>query len=368
LSHPAVILVGGQGTRLRPLTERTRKDMLPLVDRPLLAYTFEHLRRHGVARAVLSCGYLPTQLRDFFGEEWEGFALDYRVEEDPLGTGGAIGFAARELRETFFEVNGDSLREADLSALARFHRESGAKATILLTPVADPTRYGLVRLEPDGRVQSFLEKPRPEEIDTNLINAGVYCLEPEVLELIPSDRPVSIEREVFPRLVEKGSCYGLALPGYWLDVGTPETYLQAHRDVLERNFETEVGKLLGRDYAHVAEAASVAEGARLVPPVFVGGRVAAGARIGSVATIGRGAEVAADATIENSVIGEGARIGAGCTVVGSIVGKGAELGEACELRGLSIVGPGARIGAGNRLDGGIRVAADAVIPAGALSV
>ena len=367
MSHPAVILVGGQGTRLRPLTERRRKDMLPLVDRPLLAYTFEHLRRHGVERAVLSCGYLPTQLREFFGEEWEGFALDYCVEAEPLGTGGAVGFAARGLRETFFAVNGDSLREADLSELARFHRESGAKATILLTPVDDPTRYGLVRLDRDGKVQSFLEKPRPEEIDTNLINAGVYCLEPEVLDLIPPDRPVSIEREVFPRLVEEGSCYGLALPGYWLDVGTPETYLQAHRDVLERNFETEVGKLLGRDYAHVGEAAEVAADARLVPPVFVGGTVAAGARIGSVAVIGRGAVVEADATVENSVIGEGARIGAGCTIVGSIVGEGAELGEGCEVHGLSIVGPGARIGAGNRLGGGIRVAADAVIPAGALT-
>jgi mannose-1-phosphate guanylyltransferase len=368
VSLPAVILVGGFGTRLRPLTDRTRKDMLPLVDRPLLAYTFEHLLRHGVDRAVLSCGYLPTQIESHFGTAWEGLALDYRVEQEPLGTGGAVRFAADGLDEPFFAVNGDSLREADLAELERFHRAQGAKATILLTPVSDPTRYGLVRLDGDGRVQTFLEKPRPEEIDTNLINAGVYVLEPEVLDLIPAGRAVSIEREVFPRLAEEGSCYGLALPGYWLDVGTPETYLQAHRDVLERNFETEVGKLLGRDYAHVAEAASVAEGARLVPPVFVGGRVAAGARIGSVATIGRGAEVAADATIENSVIGEGARIGAGCTVVGSIVGKGAELGEACELRGLSIVGPGARIGAGNRLDGGIRVAADAVIPAGALSV
>ena len=357
MTHPAVILVGGKGTRLRPLTERTRKDMLPLVDRPLLAFTFEHLLRHGVSRAVLSCGYLPTQIRDVFGEEWEGLSLDYRVEDEPLDTGGAVRFAAEGLGETFFAVNGDSLREADLGALAGFHRERGAKATILLTPVSDPTRYGLVRLAGDGRVQSFLEKPRPEEIDTNLINAGVYVLEPEVLDLIPPGRAVSIEREVFPRLVEEGSCYGLALSGYWLDVGTPESYLQAHRDVLERNFETEVGALLGRDYAHVADGAAVAEGARLIPPVFVAGSVARSTRIGSVAVIGRGAEVGADATIENSVIGEGARIGAGCTV----------LGESCEVRGLSIVGPGARVGAGDRLDGGIRVAADAVIPEGALT-
>jgi mannose-1-phosphate guanylyltransferase len=362
VSLPAVILVGGFGTRLRPLTERTRKDMLPLVDRPLLAFTFEHLRRHGVDRAVLSCGYLPTQIREFFGEKWEGLALDYRVEDEPLGTGGAVRFAAEGLREPFFAVNGDSLREADLGALERFHRERGAKATILLTPVADPTRYGLVRLEADGRVQSFLEKPRPEEIDTNLINAGVYVLEPEVLDLIPDGRAVSIEREVFPRLVEEGSCYGLALPGYWLDVGTPESFLQAHRDVLERNVETEVGKLLGRDYTFCGENSAVSADARLVPPVYVGGEVDAGARIGSVAVIGRGAKVGRDAVVDNAIIGADAVVGPGCTVVDSIVGEGAVLGEGCEVRGMSIVGPGARVGARNRLAAGLRVAADATIP------
>lgn len=367
MSLPAVILVGGKGTRLRPLTERTRKDMLPLVDRPLLAYTFEHLHRHGVQRAVLSCGFLPTQLQDFFGDSWEGFDLEYRVEDEPLGTGGAVRFAAEGIRETFYAVNGDSLREADLAALAAFHREKGAQATILLTPVADPTRYGLVRLEADGKVQSFLEKPRPEEIDTNLINAGVYVLEPEVLDLIPPDRAVSIEREVFPQLVERGTCFGLALDGYWLDVGTPESYLQAHRDVLERNLETEVGELLGRDYTYVEDAAAVEAGARLVPPVYVGGRVAAGARIGSVAVIGRGATVAADAVIENAVIGTGAVVERGAVVVDAIVGEGASIGEECVVRGMSIVGPGARLGAGNTLDGGIRVAADAIIPDGALT-
>ncbi len=227
MSLPAVILVGGKGTRLHPLTERTRKDMLPLVDRPLLAYTFDHLRRHGVERAILSCGYLPTQIQEYFGEEANGLALEYKVEARPLDTGGAIRFAAEGLGETFLAVNGDSLREADLARLIEFHRERGAAATILLAPVADPSGYGLVRLNGDGTVRNFLEKPRPEEIDTNLINAGVYVLEPEVLDLIPPGRPVSIEREVFPRLVEAGSLYGLALPGYWLDVGTPESYLQA---------------------------------------------------------------------------------------------------------------------------------------------
>ena len=184
-------------------------------------------------------------------------ALEYVVETQPLGTGGAIGFAARELEGSFFALNGDSLREADLAALVGFHRSTGAKATILLTPVADPRRYGLVRIAGDGRVESFLEKPRPEEIDTDLINAGFYVLEPEVLDLVPSGRAVSIEREVFPRLAEQGTVYGIALPGYWLDVGTPESYLQAHRDVLERSFPTEVGDALGSDFTFVHPSAEV---------------------------------------------------------------------------------------------------------------
>jgi mannose-1-phosphate guanylyltransferase len=368
MSLPAVILVGGQGTRLRPLTDRTRKDMLPLVDRPLLAYTFEHLARHGVRRAVVSCGYLPHQVREAFGDAYGELALEYAVEPEPLGTGGAIGFAGRRLEETFFALNGDSLREADLGELVRFHRSTGAKATILLTPVADPSRYGLVRLAADGRVESFLEKPRPEEIDTDLINAGLYVLEPEVLELVPEGRPVSIEREVFPQLAGEGSVFGIALPGYWLDVGTPESYLQAHRDVLERTFETEVGKALGSDFTLVDPGAEVHPEARLVPPVYVGpGAVLeAHARVGSLAVVGAGSRVGAGAVVENAVVSGRAVIGEGCAVVGSIVGDDATLGAECDVRNLAVVGPGATLGAGNELDHGLRISAEQTIPERAL--
>ena len=364
-----MILVGGLGTRLRPLTDRTRKDMLPLVDRPQLAYTFEHLRRYGVTRAIVSCGYLPTQIQEHFGDRYGDLRLEYRVEEEPLGTGGAIRFAAEGIDEPFFALNGDSLRETDLDTLVAFHRERGGRATILLTPVEDPSRYGLVRVHGDGRVLSFLEKPRPEEIDTNLINAGLYVLEPDVLELIPPDRPVSIEREVFPQLVEEGAVHGVALAGYWLDIGTPDAYLQAHRDVLERNFVSDVGGRLGSDYTLVAPGAETSPDARLVPPVFVGprARICAGARIGSLAVIGAGAVIGEGASVESSVIGAGARIGAGTVVTGSIVGERAEIGAECEVRGLSVVGPGARVGDRNMLDHAMRVAADVTIAAGAVS-
>ena len=225
-----------------------------------------------------------------------------------------------------------------------------------------------MRVHGDGRVLSFLEKPRPEEIDTNLINAGLYVLEPDVLDLVPAGRPVSIEREVFPQLVEEQAVCGVALPGYWLDVGTPEAYLQAHRDVLERNFVTELGEQLGSDYTLVAEGAEVSPEARLVPPVFVGegARIAAGARIGSLAVIGAKAVIGEGASIESSVVGAGARVGAHTHISGSIVGEQAELGAGCEVRGLSVVGPGARVGDRNMLDHGVRIAAGESIAAEAL--
>ena len=368
MSLPAVILVGGQGTRLRPMTARTRKDMLPLVDRPLLAYTFEHLARHGVDQVRLACGYLPDQLQAHFGEQYEGMRLSYSVEDEPLDSGGGIAFAARELQGSFFALNGDSLREADLGEIVAFHRSTGAKATILLTPVADPSRYGLVRTAADGRVETFLEKPRPEEIDTDLINAGLYVLEPDVLELVPPDRAVSIEREVFPQLAAEGSVYGIALPGYWLDVGTPESYLQAHRDVLERIFQTDVGEALGADFTLVDSSADVHPAAKLVPPVYVGpgAVVEEGARLGSLAVLGAGARLAARGIVENAVIGARTSVGAGTSVVGSIVGADAELGAGCELHNLAVVGPGAILGRGNVLDHGLRIGAGQRIPDDAL--
>ncbi len=363
-----MILVGGQGTRLRPLTDRTRKDMLPLVDRPLLSYTFEHLARHGVGRAILSCGYLPDQLQAHFADGYNSLSIEYAVEDTPLDSGGGIAYAARELESSFFALNGDSLREADLSELVRFHRSTGAKASILLTPVADPSRYGLVRVAADGRVESFLEKPRPEEIDTDLINAGLYVLEPEVLDLVPEGRPVSIEREVFPRLAEEGSVFGIALLGYWLDVGTPESYLQAHRDVLERTFRTDVGDALGSDFTLVDPSADVHPEARLVPPVYVGpgAVVGKGARVGSLAVLGEGSRLGERAVVDNAVVGARTVLGDGCAVVGSIVGDDAELGAGCEVRSLAVVGPGVSLGASNELDHGLRIGADQRIPDEAL--
>ena len=296
---PAVILVGGEGTRLRPLTNSLPKPMLPLLDRPLLAYTFDHLRSAGVERVVLACGYLPTAIEEHFGGRYDGVDLEYRVEPEPLGTGGALRFAAAGLDRTFIALNGDSLREADLQQLLAFHRGRGARATILLTRVSDPSRYGLVRTDDRGRVLGFLEKPAPDEIDTDLINAGLYVLEPDVLELVPPGRAVSIEREVFPQLAEEGSLYALALPGYWLDVGTPESYLQAHLDLLERD-----GRIV------VDASADISADAILLPPVIVGPhvRIEAQSSIGPFVHLGRGARVGRDVSLRWATVLPGAEL------------------------------------------------------------
>jgi mannose-1-phosphate guanylyltransferase len=313
MSLPAVILVGGEGTRLRPLTERVPKPMLPLLDRPLLEYTLDHLRTADVDLSLLACGYLPTEIARHFGYAYNGMALDYRVEPMPLGTAGAIAYAARGIGETFLALNGDSLREADLNRLVAFHRSSGAKATILLTHVPDPGRFGLVRTAPDGRVREFVEKPDPDAIDTDTINAGVYVLEPEVLDLVPRERPVSIERTVFPELAREGSLFALALPGYWLDIGTPASYLQAHLD------------LLGRDpKMSIAEGAEVAGEVELIPPVRIEpeARVSAGSRIGPFVHLGRGAYVGRRAVARWTAVLPRAEVAEDAHVVRSIVAPG----------------------------------------------
>src|SRR6476660_9040571 len=221
----ALILVGGEGTRLRPLTSTVPKPVVPLVDRPFIAYMLEWLRGHGVEDVVMSCGFLASGVRNVLGDG-SGFGVNLRYVEEPrpLGTGGAVKFAESLLDERFFMLNGDVLSDLDLSGQLTQHEETGARGTLALIGVEDPSAFGLVRLNEDGAVKEFLEKPSPDQIDTNLISAGAYVL----------------ERGVFPELVGDG-LYGFAGDGYWLDIGTPDRYLQASFDILERNVKTVVG-------------------------------------------------------------------------------------------------------------------------------
>lgn len=319
----AIVLVGGEGTRLRPLTSDVPKPAVTLVDRPFLAYAIEWLAAHGVSEVVLACGFLPEVLREALGDEEErsGVAITYVAEPEPLGTAGAIRFAAaalgERLEDRFLALNGDVLADLDLSALVRAHRERGARATIGLHPVEDSSVYGLVRCDEEGKVLEFIEKTGkavPGEI-----NAGAYVLERSVLDLVPEGQAVSIEREVFPRLIGDGLC-GLLLEGYWMDIGTPERYLQASWDILERRVETRVrptapGLLVAGD-ATIDEEAQV--GPRAV--VSSGCSVDRGAEVGDSVLL-EGCTVGRDALVRSSILAPGVEVAPGARLVDTVVGR-----------------------------------------------
>jgi mannose-1-phosphate guanylyltransferase len=315
----AIVLVGGEGTRLRPLTESVPKPALTLVDRPFLAYMIEWLAGHGVGEVVLACGFLPEVLREALRDEEEraGVSLRYVAEPEPLGTAGAIRFAADalgdELEDRFLALNGDVLTDLDLTALLRAHEERGARATIGLHPVEDASAYGLVRRNEGGEVLEFLEKTG--ELAPGEVNAGMYALERSVLDLVPPGENVSIERDVFPRLVGDG-LHGIRLDGYWMDIGTPERYLQATWDILEGRVETRVrptapGMLVG-----------------------AGAEIAEGAKVGPRAVLGPGCRIEAGCEVRESVLLDGCTVGTGARVIGSILAPGAEVAAGARLDGV----------------------------------
>jgi mannose-1-phosphate guanylyltransferase len=318
----AIVLVGGEGTRLRPLTDHVPKPALTLVDRPFLAYMVEWLAGHGVDDVVLACGFLPDVLREELGEhEHEGVRLTYVAEPEPRGTAGGIRFAAEalgeRLGERFLALNGDVLADFDLGALIRSHEERGARASIALHEVEDSSHYGLVRTGENGEVLEFAEKTG--EAAPGAINAGAYVLERSVLDLIAAGESVSIEREVFPRLVGAG-LYALPLEGYWLDFGTPDRYLQATWDVLEGRVETRVRPTAPGLF--VDPEAEVAADAELGPRAVVaaGCRVEPGASVaGSVLLAG--SSVGAGARVGDSILAAGAAVEAGAALDGAVVGR-----------------------------------------------
>jgi mannose-1-phosphate guanylyltransferase len=363
----AVILVGGEGTRLRPLTATVPKPVVPLVDRPFIVYMLEWLRRHGVDDVVMSCGFLATSVRNVLGDGSQlGLRLRFVEEPEPRGTAGALKYAEDLLEDRFLMLNGDVLTDIDLTAQIAQHEASRAVGTLALVPVDDPSAYGLVRLHEDHSVKEFVEKPAADQIDTNLISAGAYVLERGVLDLIPPDRNVSIEREIWPRLVGDG-LFGFAADAYWLDIGTPERYLQGTFDILEGNVKTAVADRLGPSFVAVAE--QVRADGRIVPPALVerGCVVEPGAHVGSLVVLGAGVTVGAGSTIERAVVLNGTEIGPHCTLRDCIVAGGVRIGEGATVSGGAVIGEGVTIGARNVLSRGVRVFPQTDLPSGAIT-
>ncbi|MFY9783296.1 MAG: NDP-sugar synthase [Acidimicrobiales bacterium] len=336
----AIILVGGMGTRLRPLTYETPKQMLPLVGVPMIECVLESLARHGVTDAVLSLGYLPERFTAAYPLNLiAGVRVTYAVEPEPLDTAGAIHFAATEtgVEETFLVVNGDVLTDLDVTKLLAFHRDHGGEVTIALHPVEDPSNFGVVPTALDGRVLAFVEKPPPGEAPTNQINAGTYVFEPRALDRIAASGRVSVERETFPELAAAKELFAMSDEAYWLDTGTPQHYLQANVDILK-----------GRNTQHLFEG--IVDGSWRDPSATID---SSSTLINTV--IDKGCVVGADVVIEDSVLLPGAVVQSGCEIRSSIIGPEAVIGASSVLGPTCVVGAKERVAVDSRLSGDVRL-------------
>jgi len=330
----AILLAGGKGTRLRPLTIHTPKPIVPIFNRPFLHYQLDLLKQVSeIDEVILSLNYQPRRIEEIFGDGGDsGLGIKYVVEPAPLGTAGAVRYAGDQLRESVVVFNGDVLTEVDLAAVIALHRDRRAKATIVLTPVDNPTAYGLVETDADSNIRRFLEKPKPDEITCDTINAGIYVLEPETFDRIPKDTPWSIERSFFPSLIEQGESFvAYVYRGYWIDIGTPEKYMQVHRDMMDGRFTAyRAAPFAARpSAAWVSPEARIEDGAIVEGPCFIDEAtiVRPGARIGPYSVVGRHCHIEEHAAIERAIVWANSRVSQEATVRNSILGRHCHIGR-----------------------------------------
>jgi NDP-sugar pyrophosphorylase family protein len=337
----AILLAGGKGTRLRPLTVHTPKPIVPILNRPFLYYQIDQLKEiPEIDEVILSLNYQPRRIEEIVGEgDGLGIRVRYVVEPMPLGTGGAIRYAGDSLTESVVVFNGDVLTQVDLAAVLRLHRERKAKATIVLTPVDNPRAYGLVETDADGNIQRFLEKPGESEITCNTINAGIYVLEPDTFDRIPKDTAWSIERSFFPSLIERGETFVAYIDnGYWIDIGTPAKYLQVHRDIMDGRYSAP--PFNGTSAAWTSPDARVDEGAVVQGPCFIdeGVNIKAGARILPYSVIGRQTHVEEGAVVDGSIIWPNGWIGPEASLKDSILGRNCHVGRSAVIDSPVVLG------------------------------
>lgn len=332
----ALLLVGGQGTRLRPLTIHQPKSIVPIFNRPFLHYQLDLIKKvPEIDEVILSLNYQPKRIEDVFGDGRDvGIKLRYVVEPTPLGTAGGVKFAAKGVDDTLVVFNGDVLTQVDLAGLIAFHRTRDARATIVLTPVDNPTAYGLVETDRESNILRFLEKPKADEVTCDTINAGIYVLEPSTFDRIPDNVAWSIERSFFPSFIERGETFLASIyRDYWIDIGTPEKYLQVHRDIMDGayamppfNGETDV--------AWVSPTASINPEARIESPSFIddGCVVGAGARIGSYTVLGKNCHIEEGAHVSGAILWPDTRVGREAEVVNAIIGRHSRIGRNASIQ------------------------------------
>ena len=351
----AVVLVGGEGMRLRPLTSVTPKPMIPVMNMPFLERTLRRLKAAGIDDVILPAGYLPEAITSYFGDGTQlGLKLRYVIEETPLGTAGAIKNLEQYITGQFFVLNGDILTSLDLNAMRAAHEKTGGIGMLHLVRVDDPSGFGCVVHDASGRVSAFVEKPPRNEAPTNEINAGTYLLEREILDAIPAGRPVSIERETFPALIAQGrGLYAYTTDDYWIDLGKPEAYLASHRHIFDGvmplGLQPEAN---GPGWKGVPTSA-------VVPPVFIGRdvRVAPSATIGPYTVLGDGCEVGAGASVADSLLWDGVEVGPGATVDWAIVASRARIGAGANVARGSVIGHDENIAANSSIQENARIPA-----------
>lgn len=341
----AVIIAGGLGTRLRPLTYSTPKAVVPLVNKPFLLYQVELLLEHGITDIILNLHYLSDKVHDVIAElEALGAKISVSLEEDPLGTAGAVKNAEQFFDdEPMFVFNGDVLTDLDLTAMLKFHKKKKSKITIALTPVEDPRAYGLVVLDENGKIQQFTEKPETNQIVANTINAGTYIIDPKMFADVPKGKFSMFERALFPQSLKKGvPMYGFVSDAYWLDCGTPEKYFVAHKAVLHRDLKA---KIAGqeKDGVFYGKDVSVDKTARIIGPSAIGDKVKVGAEtyIQDIVVLGEGVEVGKNCNLEHVVVWKGTKIGSDAKLKGAIVGAN------CIVEDNASIGPGVILGDGS---------------------
>lgn len=353
----AIIMAGGEGSRLRPLTCGCPKPMVPLMDKPVMSYAVELLKEHGVREAAATLHYLPDQVRDYFGDGTSfGLSMRYYEEKEPLGTAGSVRQAIDFLTETFVVLSGDGVTDCDLTDALRFHQEKNALVTLVLKPVEFPLEYGVVVTDGQGRIKRFVEKPGWGEVFSDTINTGIYIMEPEVLSRIPKDAPYDFGRELFPSLLKDGlPVYGYVTEDYWCDIGDISAYLRAHADAMDGRIHLPMNIRPGGVYR--MPGARVDRGAILEGPCFIGegAHVKEGARIGAYSVLGAGSAVEAHASVKRSVLWPQAKIGRGAQARGCVLSSGAVLQEESCAFEESALGAGARLGARGMLLPGVKI-------------
>src|SRR6186713_1609578 len=339
----AILLAGGKGTRLRPLTIHTPKPIVPIFNRAFLNYQIDLLKQvPEIDEVILSLNYQPRRIEEMFGDGADlGIKIRYVVEPVPLGTAGAIKYAGDQLTESVVVFNGDVLTQINLGEVIALHRARHARATIVLTPVDNPSAYGLVDTSADGAILRFLEKPNPDEITTNNINAGIYILEPDTFDRIPSHVSWSIERSYFPSLIERGETFvAYVYNGYWIDIGTPEKYTQVHRDIMDGRYAAAPFQGLAERHAAVAADARIEPGAAIEGPCFIdaGVSIKAGARVGPYSVIGRQTQLDENAVVEGAIIWPNCRISRDAVIRNAIVGRNCHVGRNVTLDRGAVLG------------------------------